>query len=61
MTAPATARPSTVTIHHMGDPVGLSMTAIISVAARLQDYLLAIGAIPEGHPLPFPGLKRRAD
>ena len=54
----APARP-TATIHYIGDPFNPPFMAIISVAARLQEVLLATGALNEGDPLPFPELGRR--
>lgn len=48
-------RPS-ATLHRIGNPYNPPPTAIISVARQLQQYLLDVGAIAEGAPLPFPAL-----
>jgi hypothetical protein len=43
-------------IAYIGDPFNPPIMAIISVAARLQEVLLATGALSEGDPVPFPEL-----
>ena len=50
--------PATVSLIY--DPFNPSEMAVLSVARRLQEYLLEMGAIPEGAPLPFPALHRSA-
>ena len=58
--AEADTRPS-ATIHYIYDPFNPPLTAIISVARRLQEVLLEYGALPEGAPLPFPALAPNPD